>query len=491
MKFLPLLWAVSLLAPSAWAQLTSAQKDAIGFTSLQTRLGVDMPTGAGISVSQVEAPEASTHYRPNTADAQLAGKTFEFPSGGSTGSSSHATTVGRYFYGSSSLAPQAGATVQGGKVTSYEANNWLGSGFLRTGTPSVLPLVEANDIQNHSWIGSAGASDAEILRRVDYAIERDDFIAVFGLNNGSATTVPSLMASSYNGITVGLSNGAHSRGGTLIEGAGRTRPDLVVPTSLTSWAAPTVGSAAALLLETARSTSGLGNGDKSEVVKSLLLTGATRVETFSGWSHTPTQPLDAVYGAGQLNIDRSHHILTAGEFSPSASSLAGNTGWSFTTASSSTPRLYFFDLTDPNALEYEVEASLVWNRNVIATDTQPGPGVSYSWSYELSNLDLRLYGATGFTLGSLISASLSSIDNVELIEFGGLAPGRYALEVSSSDPAFREYALSWNSTLMAVIPEVNSFAMLLIAGAAFAGVRLLKRNPASAQMRLQQRVDGP
>ena len=274
---------VVFLASTAFAQLSTAEKADIGFTSLQTRLGVLMPTGAGVSVSQTEAPDGSSNYRPDTS--LFSGKTFAFPSSGTTGTSSHASTVGQYLYGANSLAASIGATANSDTVTVYEVNSWLQNGFLNYNLASALPLVELNDIQNHSWIGTTGNSttDTQILGRMDYAIARDDFVAVFGLNNGSGTTLPNLMGQSYNGMTVGLSNGNHSRGTTTIDGTGRTKPDIVVPTSATSWAAATVSSAAGLVLGVARATPALSNAQTSEMVKALLLAGATKTESeFSG-----------------------------------------------------------------------------------------------------------------------------------------------------------------------------------------------------------------
>ena len=190
------------LAGSAEAQLTSQQKADIGFTSLQQRLGGSMPLGIGVSVSIVEAPDGSGNYRLNTADAELQGKTYQFPSGGSTGVSSHATTVGRYLFGTQSLAPRIGATTDGSTVANYEANNWIEAGFLRPAA-NQLPLVETRKLVSHSWV-SFGNSTAILdrLQRADYAVRRDGTIATYALGNGSDTTIPSLMASTYNGIVV-------------------------------------------------------------------------------------------------------------------------------------------------------------------------------------------------------------------------------------------------------------------------------------------------
>ena len=435
------------------AQLNSTQKEDIGFTALQLKLGAAMPTGAGVSVSQVEAPEASTNYRPDAS--VFTDKNFIYGSGGSTGASSHATTVGRYFYGSSSLAPSIGVSPQ--RVTSYEANGFLQTNSLQLLNTGLLPSVEGNDVQNHSWVGKLNteAQNIDAIRRIDYAIQRDNFVATFGVNNGSTnlTSDVPLMSGAYNGITVGLSNGNHSRGDVTLDGGVRTRPDIVVPTTATSWAAPTVGGAAALLIESARGTSGLGNADRSVVVKSLLLTGASRDEPeFGGsWSNSVTRPLDAVYGAGELNVLHSHDLLMEGEHDASASSAVAATGWDLGTSSAAVPQLYFFDLGTPDSF-FEIAASLVWNRQITATDTQPGPSASWSFTPSLANLNLRLFNADGFVLGSEIGASLSETDNVELLLANSLAPGRYAWQVTS-DTSGIDYGFSWNVETITAVPE--------------------------------------
>ncbi|MFY8216587.1 MAG: hypothetical protein ACOVMP_08300, partial [Chthoniobacterales bacterium] len=138
---------------AALAQLSPTQKEDVGFTALQSRLGVNMPTGSGVSVSQVEAPVGAA-YRPNTA--LFSNQSFTFPSGGNTTASSHANSVGQYLYGTNSLSPDLGDNVSGNIVASYEANNWIGSGFLRLDANLIASTVETNDIQNHSWIGTSG-----------------------------------------------------------------------------------------------------------------------------------------------------------------------------------------------------------------------------------------------------------------------------------------------------------------------------------------------
>jgi len=69
-------------------------------------------------------------------------------------------------------------------------------------------------------------------QRLDYAIVRDGFTAVVGVNNGDSTTLPELLSQSYNTISVGRSDGKHGHGLTVLDGQGRIKPELVVPVNV-------------------------------------------------------------------------------------------------------------------------------------------------------------------------------------------------------------------------------------------------------------------
>ncbi len=429
--------AVIALLLCVSAPALAGYKDDIGYTALQVELGSALPTGSGVAMTQVEA-KLSGNYLPDTNSAEFAGKTFTIKSG-TTGVSDHGTTVGNHFYGTStSIAPGTE------NIDLYEANNWIGSGLLNFGllTPTA-PKVESRDTANFSWIGSTGSesSDAEILRRFDFTIARDDYIAVVGLNNGSASTIPNLLGHSYNSIAVGLTNGDHSTGATTIEVAGRVKPDIVTPLTLTSYGTPTVGAAAALLIDKARSDPSLTNAAKAQTVKALLLAGATKSQ-FPGWNRTTTRPLDAHYGAGQLNILNSYHILVAGNQPASASAVRSSRGWDFTTTASASRR-YFFDVP-AGSKAATFSAILTWHR--VVADGIPGP----SWGSPTStvpDLSLKLHAASGFTLGALVDQSASAIDNVEHVFQKDLAPGRYALEVTAGTTGI-SYGIAWDAQLV-------------------------------------------
>ena len=226
-------WILCLANPPLHADW----RDEIGFTRLQLLAAAELPAAPSQGLTHTEAP-IDSNYAPDTASAAFSGKSFALKSG-ATGTSWHATSVATNFYGSTSLIP--GAT----PVDVYEADHWIGSGFLNLET-SNPPGYETRAVQNHSWIGSlpteAEATEANL--RLDFAINRDGFVCVVGENNGNSTTLPQLLGQGYHTISVGLTNGAHSAGFTTFDLPGRIKPDIVAPDGLTSFASPMVASTA-------------------------------------------------------------------------------------------------------------------------------------------------------------------------------------------------------------------------------------------------------
>ena len=387
-----------------------------------------------MGVTQTEAPvqiDAGPpeyyYYLPDTTLGEFSGKTFTVlsPSGGLSG---HATGVGQFYYGSAtSFAP--GVT----SIHSYEANDWFDgvspNGFLNYGTTGA-PNAETQSIQNHSWIGTidhGGNGDVQALRRFDYAIQQSGFLGVVALNNGDPGNVPALLGSSYNGVCVGRTDGGHSYGTNTADGTGRTKPEIVAPAGATSYSTPMVASAAAMLRQVAA-----GDAAKPVTMKAILMAGATKSQ-FPGWSRSATHPLDAVYGAGQLNVYYSHHILAAGQQAASTITTVSRQGWDYGTTNAGS-RLYFFDV--PAGGTSSLSAILTWNRTISGTFPSP--------SSSLANLTLKLYAASDFTVGAQIDSSASTVDNVEHVYEPALAAGRYAIEVTADQPGVA-YGLAWIS----------------------------------------------
>ncbi len=429
-----------------------------GWNDLAARLGErNVPTGAGIGVGQVEA-NSGTAYGPNQASAEFVGKLFTAMSG-VPGTSGHATSVANNFYGNNlSLAP--GIT----QVWLYSASGWLQANFLNAHLSSaVLPAIPPFGLRifNNSWVGTTNDNGVDnlVLRRADFAIRRDNVLQFDGMNNGGGEN-QALMANGFNGVSVGRLDGNHVTGPTPVglDGPGRMKPEIVAPGSATSFATPVVSAVTAVLLETAASEPFLlinPNAAHSATIKSVLLAGARHR---TGWSNGPavsgasrgvtSTPMDPVFGVDVVNVDRSHLILTGGEFGGtsdvSSAPVVPAEGWDLVDVASGQSRWYRFNL---NSEVDEASVLATWHR-VVPTSLS---------SYTLANFDLRLWrvengvpvtlvgdpGLPYFSSGNVVSQS--AVDNVEHLYLRGLAPGAYAIELDRIDTSAVPVtvALSW------------------------------------------------
>ncbi len=451
--------------------LSGTIKDDIDYHKLAAELGESMPTGSGVKVTQVEAnlgkfgmgqfifkpKETLNNGSPNP---DFTNKSIIDVRNLSTATSSHATEVGRLLYGNQSgIAP---AITQ---IDLYESIDWRNNGFLK---PSLNePLAETNHIQNHSWINPTSIEllDKETVERFDFAIDRDKFLAVVGLDNGSSSDVPNILAGSYNALSVGLTNGNHSSGFTLITEKGRLKPEIVVPASATSYAVPVVSGAASLLYETALEKSELsespGNATQPETLRAILLAGATK-EEFPDWRNTETQPFDTKFGAGELNIFNSYQVLVSGEevpFNPSQPKNNSSTGWDFSTISNNEKQKYFLDIPLGKRLE-KLSIVLTWNRKI----TKSGAGVAWGvTTSQVSNLKMSLFKSENFSSTDRLKVSDSSKDNYEHTYLpNNLSPGQYLIEVSHADGSteLTNYAIAWHSNEIELIETYNDWANL-------------------------------
>jgi hypothetical protein len=302
-------------------------------------------------------------------------------------------------------------------------------------------------IINNSWIGDfQSTANNNAIRRLDFAIVRDNLIVLNGTNNGAGSTAFPLMAYGYNGITVGVMSGAHSNGLTPagLDGPNRRKPDLVAPNGFTSFSTPVVGAAAALLLETAATVPGLAgnaNAASSLAIKASLMAGTTHR---APWTNSPATsgatrgstatPLDPLWGTDLLNLDRSHQILTgleqAGSLTPPTVPSATSRGWDLVPSMPpSTSQWWRFRI---HAEIPELSVLATWHRSV----------TSSFGSFNLQDLDLVLWRVTSdgglaplvgdpdvnrFEAGNVESVSL--IDNVEHLYVRGLAAGDYMIEL--------------------------------------------------------------
>ena len=418
----------------------------IKYTDLVTRLGASVPTGAGIGIGQVEAPEnAAGSYAPDVANPEFVGKTITLMSATGLAASGHATEVARNLYGNT-VSIAKGVT----SINSWNVNQWLTSDFLRTGQGgAVVPSAPPAGVKvfNHSWIGSFGSSinDNDALRRLDFSVTRDNIFVAVGTNNGAGSAAQSLLSYAFNGVTVGLADGNHANALTPagIDSPTRRKPDLVAPGGFTSFSTPVVGAAAALLFDAADSHPAIAtnaNANKALTIKSVLMAGTTHRPTWSNGAPTSgasrgisTAPLDTVYGADLLNIDRAHLIFTSGEANgfatPQSSVFLRHQGWDYIPTALSNTSTYWSFRVHQGVSEASVAAT--WHRQV---------ATNFS-SFNVQDFDLRLWklvggalvsisgdaGATAFASGNC--ESKSATENTELLYMRNLAAGDYVLEL--------------------------------------------------------------
>jgi hypothetical protein len=502
---LALVFLLCLCAPAA-----ATYMDDVGYTALKNELGSSLLTGAGVQVTQIESAGM-----PDPNNAQFTGKTLT-PKSSSMSISSHATAVGQYFYGkTSSFAP--GIT----NIDCYLAMDWL-SNFLGGSAPQ----ISSSRVANHSYVGTGFSTQSYIsyLARTDWLVNRDEYIQVVAMNNGGSNTP--MMGSSFNAISVGLSNGTAAHGSyplvtspTTPYALAGTRPDLVAPAGATSWATPMVASAAALLVAEGHNNPGLSrdplvnyttnragatiyNAERSEVVKAALMAGASRTSpnltnsvTPNGYTVNTANGLNNVYGAGQLNIYNSYHIIAGGEQNsredyPTGLGKISAAGFDYDPYfgglnGSNRTGSYVFQATSTGTLS----ASLVWNLDVngpttSTTSTTSGSGSTsstggkgggkgskgsgnggktaksttrlvttattttscFDTTATLYNLGLYLYDTTS---GAEVAYAASLVDNTQNIYYTSLTAGdSYLLEVASLEATdfLWDYALAWNIT---------------------------------------------
>ena len=427
------LWVVAWLGLAAPVQ--AGWLDDIGYTQLAAELGAAMPTATGIPLMQTEAsPTADIpEYLPQAGGPDAfagagihAGKTFH-PESGTGAFANHPLTVSSYFYANGSGVAR-GAT----EIHCYDAVDFLNRLYAGN-APPVFPGL----VQNHSWIGDTGdpAVDTQILRRFDFMIDRDGCSAVVGLNNAPAA-LSVFLGNSYHAISAGLLSGGHSQSGSNTDGSGRMKPDLVVNETATSYASPIIAGCAAALLETA----GTGNASarKPQVIKALLLAGASKRNLPQWQRDSDSEPYDDVFGAGEVNLRNAYYIQQGGQQAASTSVERTRRGWDFAnTTTVAGGRRYFFSIpAGQHARTFS--AALTWHRSLI--------GILGNYSGSLADLTLRLYAAENFApVGGAIGSSTSAVDNVEHLHFYNLPPGQYMIEVTASS-SNRPYGLAWDAT---------------------------------------------
>lgn len=424
-------------------------------------------SGAGIRVAQPEASDpAVTNFEVRPTAVGQPVSLFTYYSDGGTATtypngvgieSGHADGVAANFYG----LPNGVAT-NVAHVDNYDANYFIKGSMVAGNYVFTLPAGNINDpVVNQSFVFING-DYSHIPTNEEQAVNTayDNYAAqyntlfVSGAGNGwSINPTVNAPATSYNGMGVGVSDGASSIGPTIDNG--RCKPDIIAPGGATSFSTPLVSGAAAVLMQAG--LHGDGGSDTNaasdiRTVKALLLNGAVKP---TGWTNSTASPLDARYGAGVLNVFNAYEQLAGGQHGPIESNLVSSgsshypgsaaanepvlSGWDFNVSTSSTTKdrvsHYYFNATNVPG-NFAVTATLVWNRQQNQTD--------------INNLDLFLYNCAN---SNLVACSTSQVDNVEHIFVPQLAPGRYDLQVWKAGGSLlsvvsdsETYALAWAFT---------------------------------------------
>ena len=260
-------------------------------------------------------------------------------------------------------------------------------------------LAPLGRVSNHSWAGTSSLA-GDLLRRLDFTVATDQTVIITAVNNGP--TLMSLPAGGYNTVSVGRTDGDHPVGTYAVDALyddDRTCPLLVVPMTKTSYAAPVVAAAAALLIECGEGTPALSDDPQSDTVTDRdghIFYNATIADRYQigsarrchagdcqfyrrtiSWTTGPdpvnrsTNGLDTRFGAGQLNVYSSYHIINGGEQNsvedePACSGAIYNQGFDYDPAfggadGSNCEANYFF--TSPPG-QFRLYASLVWHLDI-------------------------------------------------------------------------------------------------------------------------------
>jgi hypothetical protein len=449
--------------------------DDLGYNLLTESLSNNQTFGSSIRVTQVEAGD---NYFPDISNSEFSSKNFlNLNQTPNFNVSNHATNVGLIFYGSqTSLSPAVS------DIDIIGSNDFLSNQLDFVSYPSSNPEVGSSRVVNHSWVGdyvylideeNRLIDTTNMLKHIDWLIANDDVIHVVGVSNNLNTDVP-LLSSAYNVISVGKTNATHDYETSILEDAyfdQRPVIHLVTPENYTSRSTAYVSSAVSTLIDLGNQNQGWSsgsfinrNGDdvfnsqRVEVMKSLLMAGASRltfnssnfgqIRDYRSSNYKTDNGLDLRYGAGQLDIYSSYLILSAGEkpsLEDGGTSNIGFNGFDYDPSfggsfGSNNTGTYDLGVIPSDGF---LQASLSWNLRVDGP-TGSGPFSQFDTNSSLQNLSLTLVDITS-GIENEIQISDSMIDNTQNIRDILQSGNHYQLKVKSLSGTFRiDYGLAWH-----------------------------------------------
>jgi hypothetical protein len=495
----------------------------LGYTSLWTTYGANLADGSNVSVSQVE----SGNLYLNSSDGRFSNKTLTKTStftGNETGSSGHATIIGARFFGNDtgfsqrSVAPKTGNSPTS-SVQMYTYSQWAGSFYLNPGSP--VPYGSANNsrVSSHAY----GATDTTLntATRMDYTVQRDDFLHVVDATQWSTE------GNTFNSVVVTPAQGTTLKtaqiGGSSVYTAGRVSPTVTGP--LTGAGSDAIGQTAgvvALLMSRGKMTTShvsyttadtlavtapytgvfstytkpgyiVNSGETAEVVKAALMAGALRSVPSAGSPldlpgisdyrvaavNQSSNGLDFRFGAGMVNAEQSYKIINAGEtnsMQDGGSGAIGQYGFDYdigfgggsvtykdgngnTVTEATTNRTADYGFTANASSKFM--ASLVWNVKINGASTVGG---NFDSTATLHNMTLTL---TDLTDGVVVQQSASLVDNTQNLWVNLVAGHEYRLTVAAVGTFGWDYGLAWRSEgalTPTAVPEPAMLSLVAVAG---------------------------
>lgn len=293
------------------------------------------------------------------------------------------------------------------------------------------PQVYTASVANATFYRDQATS----VRVADLMFDADNVLA-FTSQPGSYTNQDNTVSGNYyNALVIGPPEPLPSYGNSTIDNtnnAPRSKPDLVVyPYNLaqaTSWSTPTAAAVGAGLLSIAKEHPAYASGASPLVIRAVLLAAARKFINYPGatWSQNlPLQPLDAIYGAGELDVNATWKIYLAGPYPNAQNSLA----WQSVSLAAGAQKQFRI----PGAQATALSAVVTWNRKITVT----GPGLLDA---QLADLSLSVSDGSGH----LITTSDSAGSNVEHIYLPSTQAGDLLLTVTNKSANTIAAGIAWH-----------------------------------------------
>ncbi len=398
----------------------------IGLTTLRARYPA--LTGAGIRVGQVEGSSSGTEggidfevdpaslgHPANNADHFLTYynglfRSFTYNDGVLGSFSNHATVQAGFFY---NPTPYLGAP-QGVAPGVAHVDSYIAAGFLNNLAAGALPDKVVN--LSVLYLG------ADVDPAFDAAANLGNTVFVAAAGNGGTPGMPS---SAYNVISVDTWPAVQAIGPAA---DGVPKPDISAPQTVTSRTTAIVSGAATLLVQAGATAANPSDAVDFRTIKALLLNGASKPADYytTVYAPTPDQPLNAVYGAGVVNVLASVETLFAGEQAPTAVRAVPSGGATFAPIPGVALAASGWSLATTSAAAgqdavHDYVLSLTAGTAYVATLT---------WAADATNaidtLDLVLFDGVS---GTVLASSTSTSSNVQQIDVTPGHDGRYDLTV--------------------------------------------------------------